>query len=436
MRLPVTLTRPQAEFLQSQAPYPAFVGGFGSGKTQTLATRAIGDAATGGSGALIAVYAPTYDLLKLVNMSRIDMMLSEWGIRGKLHTQDKALYTSHPGMGDFIFRTMDAPERIVGYEAFRSHADELDTLKTDHARTAWRQIIARNRQKVAGGYENRACAYTTPEGFRFTHERWVTNGGGPYQLFRAPTYSNPFLPADYIKGLRESYPEQLIDAYIEGRFVNLTSGTVYSSYDRDRCDSGEAIRPGEQLFIGQDFNVGQMATVILVRRPDGMHAVGEVVGGLDTPWLVRTLGDRFTGHKLVIYPDASGKSRKTVDASKSDLTLLRDAGYRVVASAANPSVRDRIVSVNQALASGRLKVNAQACPVLARSLEQQAYALNGEPDKDGGHDHANDALGYVVAKEMPIRRTFKAQAEPPQPKRDRDYAIAEEDDEGGSWKTV
>lgn len=426
MRLQATLTKPQADFFVSEAKYPAFVGGFGSGKTMTLAHRAIADAAHSAS-ALIGVYAPTYDLLRLVNMARIDLLLHEHGIRHKLHTQDKAIYTSHPGFGDFIFRTMDAPERIIGFETFRAHADELDTLKTEHARTAWNQIIARNRQvlKDRPSAQNRASAYTTPEGFRFTHDRWVVNATPDYRLYRAPTHSNPFLPADYIDGLRASYPAQLIDAYIEGQFVNLTSGTVYSSYDRARCDTGETIRDGEPLFIGQDFNVGQMASAIAVRRVDGFHVAQELAGVLDTPELIRVLCERFQGHPIRIYPDASGKSRKTVDASRSDLILLKEAGLKVVVNPSNPAVRDRIVSVNHAFESGRLWVNSRACPTLAAALEQQAYAANGEPDKEGGFDHPCDALGYLAVKEMPVRKPRRDEATVKPPSEPPDYRSAD-----------
>jgi len=405
VRLQATLTQPQADFFLSGAKYPAFVGGFGSGKSETLAQRAIADAAHSGS-ALIGIYAPTYDLLKLVNVTRIELKLHEHGIRHKWHSHDKAIYTSHPGFGDFIFRTMDAPARIVGYETFRAHADELDTLKTEHARTAWNQIIARNRQVLKDRPDalNRASAYTTPEGFRFVHDRWVVNATPDYQIYRAPTYSNPFLPPDYIDGLRSSYPAQLIDAYIEGQFVNLTSGTVYSSYDRNACRSTETIRPNEPLFIGQDFNVADMASVIAVKRQTGLHIVGQLVGIYDTPALIETLKDKYEGHKIAIYPDASGGSRKTVNASTSDIAMLRRAGFRVVVDASNPAVRDRIVSVNSGFSHGRLWVNDKTAPDVARCLEQQAYGKNGEPDKEGGFDHLNDATGYLVAKEMPVRK--------------------------------
>lgn len=435
MRLQTTLTKPQAEFFTSDAKYPAFVAGFGAGKSETLAQRAIADAAHSAS-ALIGVYAPSYDLLKLINMTRIDLRLHEHGIRHKLHTQDKAIYTSHPGFGDFIFRTMDAPERIVGYETFRAHVDELDTLKMEHARTAWNQIIARNRQRLPDRPDaiNRASAYTTPEGFRFTHDRWVVNSTPDYQIFRAATHSNPFLPGDYIDGLRASYPAQLIEAYIEGNFVNLTSGTVYSSYDRGRCETGETIRPGEELFIGQDFNVGAMFSAIAVRRHNGFHVVAELAGVLDTPEMIRVTNDRYAGHAIRVYPDASGKSRKTVDASRSDLTLMRDAGFRVVANASNPAVRDRIVSVNHAFEGGRLWVNSRACPTLAAALEQQAYnPKTGEPDKDGGFDHACDSLGYLAVKEMPVRKPKRDDATVKRSDRP-DYAPIQDDDaEVAEW---
>ena len=433
MRLKVTLTQPQADFFQSQAKYPAFVGGFGSGKTQTLGIRAIADAAYS-AASLIGIYAPTYDLLKLVNMSRIEMLLSEFGIRYKTHTQDKAIYTSHPGMGDFIFRTLDDPTRIVGYETFRAHVDEIDTLKTDHARAAWNQVIARNRQKIEGGAHNQACAYTTPEGFKFTHDRWVVNGGNGYEVFRAPTHSNPYLPSDYIQGLRDSYPGPLIDAYIEGRFVNLTSGTIYSGFERGGCASVETIRPAERLLIGQDFNVGEMSSVVLVKRDDGLHAVDEITDGLDTPWLIGTVKEKYAGHHISVYPDASGKSRKTVDASKSDLTLLRTAGFRVVVDHRNPAVRDRIVAVNNGFSTGKLFVNTTACPVLTRALEQQAYAKNGEPDKASGFDHPNDALGYVVAKEMPVRKPAAVREITTERGTSRRYFG--NNDGGKNWKTA
>lgn len=406
------LTEPQERFLCSQAKHPAFVAGFGAGKSEVMACAAMGDAAHS-ADALIGLYAPTYDLVRLIVAPRIIAKLDEHGVPHRWNKQDNAVYTSYPRFGDFILRTMDNPERIVGYETYRAHVDELDTLKPEPAQKAWNQIIARNRQRPDGVAHpfNRVSAYTTPEGFRFVYDRWVRNGGEAYEIIQAPTYSNPFLPDDYIENLRNSYPPELIDAYIEGHFVNLTSGTVYRNYSRETHRSAETIRPMEPLHVGQDFNVGNMASVVNVARDDDWHAVAELKGIMDTPALIETLKQKFEGHAVYIYPDASGGSRKTVNASESDISLLRKAGFKVRAKDSNPPVKNRILAMNTAFAKGRLFVNDKACPTLAEALEQQAYDKNGEPDKTTGHDHHNDAQGYFVNWTMPVVKPVHTQRE-------------------------
>lgn len=401
----VTLTEPQEQFLLSKAKHPAFVAGFGAGKSQVMAIAAMGDAAHA-SDAQIGLYAPTYDLVRLITGPRMCEVLAQYAVPHKWNKQENIIYSSYPRFGDFILRTMDNPERIVGYETYRSHVDELDTLKEANARRAWSQIIARNRQRPSGIKNpfNRVSAYTTPEGFRFTYDRWKRNAPPGYEIIQAPTYSNPYLPEDYIDNLRNSYPAELIEAYIEGRFVNLTSGTVYRQYDRERNRSTEAIRPQEPLHIGMDFNVGKMAAVVHVERPTGDHAVETLSGMQDTPHAIETIQSKYAGHHVTIYPDASGKSRKTVNASKSDISLLRDAGFAIKARDSNPPVKDRILAVNAGFEHQRYWVNDKTAPDYAESLEQQAYDKNGEPDKTTGADHMNDAGGYCVYWRMPVRK--------------------------------
>ena len=416
--LRISATQPQADFHNLQCKYPAFVGGFGTGKSQTMANQAIMDGMHS-CNALIALYEPTYDLVRLIMAPRIQEMLTEYGISYKYNKSENIIYTSSGQIGDFVLRTLDNPARIIGYESYRAHVDEIDTLKTEHARDAWIKIVARNRQHPAGLHEdfmqwsdrdqryspiNRASAYSTPEGFRFLHDRWVVNADDRYQLVQASTLSNPFLPADYVDSLRATYPEELINAYIDGQFVNLTSGTVYKNYDRVAHDSKEGIRAKEPLFIGMDFNVTKQAATVYVKREGGKqwHAVDELVDMYDTPEACRIISERWPDHKIYVYPDASGGSRKTVDASTSDIALLKQAGFIVLAKKQNPAVKDRILAMNTAFEKGRLRVNSTACPVTSRCLEQQAYDNNGQPDKKSGNDHQNDATGYPIAYEMPI----------------------------------
>lgn len=115
-----------------------------------------------------------------------------------------------------------------------------------------------------------------------------------YGMVQASTYENAAnLPADYIPSLLASYPPQLIDAYLQGKFVNLTSGTVYPQFNRAQNASHEVIQTGEPAFVGMDFNVGKMAAVIHVKRAGMPHAVGEVVNAYDTPAMCRLLRERL-----------------------------------------------------------------------------------------------------------------------------------------------
>ena len=403
------MTAPQLEIFQSKAKYPLFVGGFGSGKTETLANCALRDGMQS-SDALIALYEPTYDLVRLILAPRMEQKLSDMGIRYKYNKQENIIYSSSPQCGDFVLRTLENPARIVGYESYRAHVDEIDTLKRDQANEAWNKIIARNRQRPNGIEKpfNRVSAYTTPEGFRFAHERWVKNPKQGYELVRAATLSNPFLPDDYVQSLRDSYPAALIDAYLEGKFTNLTAGSVYPDFDRTLNHSDASLQQGEPVLIGMDFNRLAMAAVVYVLREGWPVAVEEITDGRDTPYMARLFKERFVnkGHAVQVFPDASGGNASSKNASESDLSILREHGLAIRANPTNPAIADRVNAVNALILNGdgerRLKVNTNRCPKLTDALEQQAYDKNGMPDKSSGVDHVIDAAGYPLAFKWPV----------------------------------
>lgn len=418
-KIDLDLTVPQAEFMAMDCKYPAFVGGFGSGKSETMTTAAVIDAGHS-ANAVIALYEPTFDLVTLMLAPRMEDKLQKFGIRYTYNKQDHIIYTSNSQFGDFVFRSMDKPERIIAYESYRCHVDELDTLKQAHAQEVWRKILGRNRQRpddLADVYKkrnprtgqleafNRASVYTTPEGYRFVYDRWKRRSTEDYQIVHADTRSNPFVEESYVQSLFDEYPEELAKAYIEGQFTNLTTGTVYCSYKREIHNSNESILPGETLYIGCDFNIQEMCFTTYVKRDGGLkwHAVDEGYKIYDTFEMIRVIQERYKGHRIIMYPDASGAHRKD-SAPRTSIELLRDAQFEVRAPRKNPDVRDRIHCTNKAFSDSRLFVNYRKCPQTANCLEQQAYTSKGEPDKDSGVDHQNDATTYPIAYEMPIRR--------------------------------
>lgn len=404
--LDLKVSAPQGLFLNGlNTKFRSYVGGFGSGKTFVGCLDLLlfaGEHPRTSQG----YFAPTYRDIRDTFWPTLDEAAELLGFRVVVRKADKEahLYRGRIYYGVIICRSMDDPGGIVGFKIARALVDEIDILPKDKARAAWIKIIARMRL-VLPGVVNSIGVTTTPEGFRFVYDAFKREPKANYSMVQASTYENEeYLPPDYISTLLDDYPQELISAYLMGEFVNLTSGTVYRNYDRVRCRSTEVIKDREPLHIGQDFNVGNMASVINVERDTGWHVVGELSGIMDTPALIETLGSKYPNRQIYIYPDASGKSRKTVNASASDLSLLRDSKFLVRAREANPPVKDRILSLNTAYSKGLLWVNDKAAPRFAEAQEQQAYDKNGEPDKTTGHDHHNDAEGYFAYWTLPVRK--------------------------------
>lgn len=396
----MSLSPSQKAFATSREPFPAFVGGYGSGKTAAAIARAMALKAHFRS-CDIAYYLPTYPLVADIAFKRFPELCECKGWAFKLNKSSAVI--QFPNAGSIIFRTMEHPERIIGYEVAHSILDELDTLPLEKASDVWNRVIARNRQKMPGGFPNTVAVATTPEGFRFVYERWAKNPAPGYVLFRAKTSDNAAnLPDGYIDNLRNTYPPNLLQAYLDGEFVNLTSGAVYPDFNRQAAHRTADVQAGEPLHVGMDFNVMNMTAVVFVVRDDAPHAVAEWTGVRDTPAMCELLRQHYAGHSIVVYPDASGSSRKSVNAQESDHALLRQAGFTVRVNPTNPAVRDRINAVNAVMP--RWRIDTDRCPRLVEALEQQVYDRNGEPDKTAGHDHPADAAGYFIAHRWPIKR--------------------------------
>lgn len=418
------LNRPQGEFLGMECKFKALVAGFGAGKTWGgccgLALHFLEH-----PGVNAGYFAPTYPQIRDIFYPTVEECFSAWGLSVRIKTgaNEVHVFRGRAFLGVIMCRSMDRPETIIGFKIGHALIDEIDVMPFDKAQTAWRKILARMRYNVPG-LRNGVDVTTTPEGFKFVYHQFVKavrenpELGKLYGLVRASTYDNAAnLPEDYISSLLQSYPAQLIDAYINGEFVNLQSGTIYCAFSREFNTCEHTIESGEHLFIGMDFNVGRMAAVTHVLRDGLPCAVDELTGGYDTPDMIRRIKERYWRYddgryvktcEIRVYPDASGDSRRSVNASQTDIALLREAGFVVRVNPANPPVKDRINAMNamfcNAQGERRYKVNLAKCPTYAEALEQQAWAPNGEPDKTSGHDHINDAAGYFIVKDFPVVR--------------------------------
>jgi len=377
--------------------------GYGAGKTRSLASKAVA-LAVANQGFIGIVMEPTGPLIRDIWQNDFDDFLEAYDIPYSFRASPLAEYVLHLPGGDtkILCRSFENWTRCIGINAAWCLADEIDTVPPSIANKAFPKILGRLR---AGNVRQFAAA-STPEGFRWM---WNTFGTEEAQqrpdrrLIKMRSADNPHLPPDFIARLEANYDPSLLQAYLNGEFTNLTTGQVYDRFDRakhvitDIPDFSD-----EPLRVGVDFNIGNMSAVIGVRLGNKLLLIDEISGAHDTDAMAQEIRRRFPDQRVYMYPDASGGNRST-NASRTDIQILETYGFSNQSPKANPPIRDRVASVQALLENGKGEVRLQVsanCKRTIECLELQSYTEAGDPDKDAGYDHMNDALGYLIYRDF------------------------------------
>jgi len=377
--------------------------GFGAGKTRALCAKAVMLAAAN-QGFIGAVMEPTGPLIRDIWQNDFDDFLEAYSIPYTFRASPLPEYMLHLPGGDtkILCRSFENWSRIIGLNLAWALADEIDTVTPSIANKAFPKILGRLRS----GNVRQFAAASTPEGFRWM---WNTFGSDEARqrkdrrLVKLRTNDNPHLPPDFIDRLQANYDPNMLRAYRDGEFVNLTTGCVYDRFDRAKhviTDLPDLDR--EPLRVGVDFNVGNMSAVIGIRTAKGLVIIDEISGAHDTDALAQEIRRRYPDHRIYAYPDASGGNRST-NAAQTDIQILEQYGFSNQSPKSNPMVRDRVAAVQALLENGKGQVRltiAASCRKVIECLELQSYNEKGDPDKEGGYDHMNDALGYVIWREF------------------------------------
>ncbi len=377
--------------------------GYGAGKTRALCAKAVMLAAVN-QGFIGCVMEPTGPLIRDIWQTDFEAFLEAYDIPYTFRASPLPEYMLHLPGGDtkILCRSFENWSRIIGLNLAWVLADEIDTVTPSIANKAFPKILGRLRS----GNVRQFGAASTPEGFRWM---WNTFGSDDAkqrpdrQLIKMRTADNPHLPPDFIERLQANYDPSLLRAYLDGEFVNLTTGQVYDRFNRAKHVAATVPDVArEPIRVGIDFNVGNMSAVIAVRLGNGLLVIDEIAGAHDTDALAQEIRRRHPQQQIYIYPDASGGSRST-NASQTDIQILESYGMSNQSPRSNPPVRDRVSAVQALLENGKGQVRlqvAQGCRRVIECLELQCYSDKGEPDKDAGFDHMNDALGYLVWREF------------------------------------
>lgn len=397
--------------------------GYGAGKTIAMCAKAVQLAALN-QGFTIAAMEPTGPQLADIWFPKFDAFLEKYGIPYTFYVSRKGTglpeHVLHLPKGDtrIVARSIENWRRIVGPDWAAALLDESDTIKESIIRLAYDKILGRIRV----GNVSQIISFSTPEGFAWHYKTFGTQEAKKdpsKRKIKMRTVDNPHNPASYIQSLKERYTGPMLKAYMDGEYVNLTTGQVYDRFNREhhvrplpplRNRFGRPYEgtpglphPHETIICGMDFNVGNCNAVLAVRRGRELWVFDVVAKAHDTDAMGQEIRKRFPDARILGYPDASGK-RGSTNSSRSDIDILEGYNISNMAPAANPPVRDRVAAVQAALLNGlgetRLWITPD-CQPLIECLELQSYTEKGEPDKESGYDHLNDALGY------PIHRLFE-----------------------------
>lgn len=264
-----------------------------------------------------------------------------------------------------------------------------------------------NGDKRVGGHVLRIG---TPKGFNHCYETFMDGQLGREPDCKSFSYTSlqgGNIPESEIIVAKRKMDLKTFQQEYEASFESY-QGVIYYCFNRQTNASSETIKARETLHIGMDFNVTKMAGVVYVKRGEQMHAVDEFNNLFDTPAMIDAIKKKYSDHSIAIYPDASGDNRKSNNASETDITMLKKAGFRVYVNNSNPAVKDRINSTNSrfcnTLGERNLFVNINKCPEFTKCLERHIYDNNGQPDKKSGFDHMNDAGTYPIAFLFPIKK--------------------------------
>ena len=282
--------------------------------------------------------------------------------------------------------------------------DEFQDIKPQ----AWFEVIRPTLSDK--GKEGHALFTGTPKGYNWAYDLY-TKQNKEWQGFKFTTLEGGQVTEEEIEQAKDDLDERTFQQEYLATFVNY-SGVIYYNFDRNLhiIDNHEVVNA--TIHIGMDFNIDPMVCVLAQKRDNDLIIFDEIqIWSSNTSEMIEEIKRRYNKFNIVIYPDPAARQRKTSAGGFTDLALLRNAGFEVRARSTHPLVRDRINAVNSKLKNTNGVSSLfiiKSCKNVIKSLERQVYKEGTHvPDKDSGHDHMNDALGYMVEYMFPLRREFK-----------------------------
>lgn len=257
----------------------------------------------------------------------------------------------------------------------------------------------------------------TPKGYNHCYESYLAGQKGEYgcKSWIYTSLQGGNVHESEIAIARATMDSRTFRQEYEASFENF-AGRVYYAFNRPDTVKPCPYNPELPVHIGIDFNVNPMSATVFQEQPgDILWQVDEIViPTSNTDEMAEEIKTRYAMKKaeavtyehITVYPDPAGAQRRTSAQGKTDISILRGHGLRVIAMSTHPLVRDRINSVNSRFQSADKKRHLFVDPKCKESIkcyEKNCYKEGtNEPDKTSGTDHLPDAAGYFIYYKYPL----------------------------------
>ena len=353
--------------------------------------------------------APTYSMAKNIVWDDLCGRMSELGWAEKINQNELSI-------------------RLVnGSKISLKGADRFDTLRgsgvdflvmdefADMKREAWETVLrpTLSAQKPPG----QALFCGTPKGFNHFKDLYDRGQSDDeqWESFQFTTLEGGNVPEEEVERAKADMDKRQYEQEYLASWINFT-GQIYFAFDRKKHIEKKEFDPNAPILIGVDFNIDPMSASVCQIIDGKLHQFDEIsIYGSNTEELCTEIMNRYDRNKVTCYPDPAGAQRKTSANGKTDITILQQY-FKVEAKRKHDAVRDRVNAVNTLMesADGTIRFSIDPnCMNSIRCLERQIYKDGTSiPDKDGGFDHQNDALGYLISHLAPIKKPVRATEKP------------------------
>ena len=388
--------------MHPEVPYVFLIGGFGAGKSMTdvmLCLFLYSCYVHSPTPITVGILGVTIKLLKQTVIADLERAFDAAGIPYRDNSQAGTLTV---GQITFVYLAMQNPDDIYAFNFHAAICDEIDEVPPDRVKKIVTAIQERCRAMIPASVNGKMPARepfiffsTTAQGLGGTYlltEEFRRNGV-PYSVIRARTQDNPYLAPGQLKLLRKLYTEDEARAFLDGEFVNLSVGRVYPEFDPSKhVYMSFPVTAEDTIYVGQDFNAGYNAAVMIISRGDVMYVVKtehwDYVGDA-----ARQLRDLYPTNRIILIPDANGK--EIMSGFREE---FEEYNIEIFWNNINPSVTERITGINKALRFGQLKIFENQ-DKLQMCLQTRDFDDTGKPRKGKGPnalDHWGDAMEYGV----------------------------------------